>query len=151
VRIVLVRQVVQVDELRPGRAQDALQILDHRSLIWIFYLSAGEAELDLAGVLAHISRFALLRQAHLLHLFIGRIAVNAGSRAAGAIGRHHAREPFLFPAKTLGDAVVGHDLDVVLVRGDGEVRGACQGGFGRQAIGNEEVRIGIIKPHDWSP
>ncbi len=51
-------------------------------------------------------------------------------------------------AEALGDAVVGHDLDIVLVRGDAQVRGARHGRFGRRAVRHEEIRVGIMKLHE---
>ena len=50
-------------------------------------------------------------------------------------------------AEALGDAVVGHDLDIVLMRRDAQVRGARQRRVGRSAVGNEDVRGGIMKLH----
>ena len=51
-------------------------------------------------------------------------------------------------AEALGDAVVRHDLDIVLVRGNAQVRGARQRRVGRRAVGNEEVRRRLMKLHD---
>ena len=116
-------------------------------LLRVLDLGAGEAELDLAGVLADVGRFALLEEAHLLHLLVGVIAVDAGARAAGAVGHHHAGEPPVLSAEAFGDAVVGHDLDIVLVRGDAQMRGARERRFGRDAVGNEKVRGGFMKLH----
>jgi hypothetical protein len=103
--------------------------------------------LDLAGVLADVGGLALLQHAHLLHVLIGEIAVDAGARAARPIGNDDSGEPLVLAAETFGDAVVRHDFDVVLVRGDAQVRGPGDGSFWRGAVGYEEVRGGFMELH----
>ena len=100
-------------------------------------MRAGEPQLNLRRVLAHIRRFALFEQAHLLHLPVGVIAVDSGSGAAGAVGHHHPGKPLILQTKAFGDAVIRHDLDIVLVRRDAQVRGTRQRRLGRRAVWNE--------------
>ncbi len=148
-RVVLVGQVMQVHHLRPGGAEDGAQVAGQRPGR-VFDLAARVAKLDLAGVIADEGGFALLLDAHPLHLLIAQIGVDAGARAAGAVGRHHAGKPSVHDPETLGDTVVGHDFDIVLVRGNRQVGGAGQRLGGRQTIGNEHVNVGIVRKH-WGP
>ena len=144
VGIVLVGRVVQVDVLGLRRPRRIASRSSTTAVSFGFFTSrAGEGELDLAGVLAHVGGLALLEHAHLLHLLVGVIAVDTGARAAGAVGHHHAGEPLVLAAEALGDAVVGHDLDIVLVRGDAEMRGAREGGVGRVPSGTKKSAVDL--------
>ena len=72
------------------------------------------------------------------------------SAASGAVSHHHAGEPCVALPEAFGDAVVGHDLDIVLVRGDADVGGARERRIGCGAVGHENVCGGIMKTHEDS-
>ena len=149
--IVLVGEVMQVDHLRAGGEEDSREIFHQRGRRRGLRFGARIPELDLAGVFAHERGLALFRDAHLFHALVGVIGVDAGARAAGAIGGHHAGEPPAGAAETLGDTVVRHDFDIVLVGRNAQVGGAREGGGGFHAVGNEDVGGGLVKLHGDSP
>ena len=105
--------------------------------------------MDLAGVLADVGGLALLQHAHLQHLLVGEIAVDAGARTARAVGHHHAGEPLVLAAEAFRHAVVGHDFDIVLVRGDAQVSSAGKGGVWRDTVGHKKIRGGFVELHQW--
>jgi phosphopantetheine adenylyltransferase len=86
----------------------------------------------------------------LLHLLVRVLAVDAGTRAASAVGNHHAGEPHIALAEALGNTVVRHDLDVVLVSCDTEVGGSRQRGRRLQTVGNEYICVRIVEFHRFS-
>ena len=147
VGLVLVGEVMQVDDLGLGRLEDRQQIVDHRLALRVLHGGAGVAQLDHAGVAADIGRGALLLAADALHLLVGVLAVDARARAARAVGHDDAAEPVVRQAEALGDAMVGHDLDVVLVGADAQVGGASERGDWRCAVRDEHVCVGIVKLH----
>src|SRR5262249_30266873 len=149
VRVVLVGEIVQVDDLRTSGPQNRGEVLDHHSFSWVLYLGAGEAELDLAGVLPDIGGLPLLDQAHLLHFLVRVLPVDTGARAPRSVGDHHAGETAVLAAEALGDPVIRHDLDVVLVGGDAEMCRAGQGGFGGGPVGDEEVGSRVMEFHHF--
>ena len=142
VRVVLVRRVVHVEHLGPRGLEDRLHVGEHTGMAGLLHVAARVHQLDLAGVLADGGRFALLLHAHLDHLLVGVVGVDAGARAAAAVRHHDAREALVLLAEALGDAVERHELLVVLVRADAEVCRAPQRLRHRGAVGHEDVGVG---------
>ena len=71
-------------------------------------------ELDLDAIVSNERGFPLLQSTDLLHLGVRIAAVNPGPWRARAIRHDDSAEPLVGLAKTLGDAVVRHNLNVVL-------------------------------------
>ena len=78
----------------------------------------------MGGKLAHKGGLFLLQPADDLHLVVGVMCVEAVPRAARAVGHGDAGEIFVVLSEAFEDAVIGHDLNVVLMRRHREVRGA---------------------------
>jgi RNA polymerase sigma-70 factor (ECF subfamily) len=89
-------------------------------------------------------------QAHPLHLFIGEIGIGPFARTARSVGDHHTTKPLVAAVKALGDAVVGGNLQIVLMGNDAQMGHALQGLDGAAAIGNEDIVLGVAKSHSPS-
>lgn len=93
-------------------------------------------EQDGGGVLPESRGLLLLVAADLAHHGVGVAAVRARARRARAIGDDDGGEPPVGPLEGLENPVGRHDLDVVLVRADGQVRRAGQGSVDGGAVGH---------------
>lgn len=90
----------------------------------------------LGVVLAEVGGVDLFLVANLDHLFVGMVGEGSGAGGAGAIGAGDSGEPATRVLVAGGDAVVGHEFEVVGMSADGEVGGAGEGGFGVGAVGD---------------
>ena len=93
-----------------------------------------------ARILAHEGGLLLFQAPDAAHLDVGVLGVQAVARAARAVGHHDAEEPLVRLTEAGQDAVQGHDFQVVLMSGNGHVRGARQRGSRRHAIRNVDLR-----------
>ena len=138
VGVVLVGQVVGVDELGVGCAQDRQMSSTGCRLPRVFDDLAGIIQQHLGGILADDGGFLLLFEAHHAHFFVGVIFIEVVPRRAAPIGHDHAGEPQIFLLEALQDRRGSHDLDIVLVGADRHVGGARQGLLDGQPIGDED-------------
>jgi len=138
-RGVLVGQVVRVDHLGVRRAQQGDQIVHRIAVGPILDGAAGVVQEHVRGVLADEGGLLLLADAHQAHLLVGVVGVQARARRASPVGDGDAGQPAVVALVALQDAIHGHDLDVVLVGGDGQVRGAGQCLLGGQPVGDEDL------------
>jgi hypothetical protein len=126
-RVVLIGRVVKIEDPRLGDLQDGLKVFDGIFIPGDLDGGTGIHELDLAGVFAEGSRFALLTSPNFPHIFIGISAINARPGAAGPVGEDHACEPAVRPAKAFRNPMVGQDLEIILVGADGKMGCPLQG------------------------
>lgn len=137
VGVVFVGGVVEVEGLEFwGGGEDGLEVGGDVGVARVFGGGAGVGELDLGGVFSEVGGLSLF--------------VAAGCRDGGVVGAggdDDAGEVFFGVLVALGDAVVGHDFDVVGVGGDAEVGGACEGVGGRQLVGDVDVGGGLGEVH----
>jgi hypothetical protein len=80
----------------------------------------------LRGELAHAGSLALFLEAHDPHFLVAIFLVEAVARRAAPVGDDHACEPFVPSLEALQYRVRRHDLDIVLMGGKAQVRGARQ-------------------------
>ena len=140
---VLVGGVVGVDDFGLSDLEDGEEFVGEGRVGRVFDDAAGVAELVLGGVLAGGGRGVLFLVADFLHLLVGEVGEGADTGAAGAVGAGDAAEPEVGVVIAGDDAVVGHELEVVVVGADAEVGDAGEGGWLVGAVGDE-------KGHDWS-
>jgi hypothetical protein len=148
-RVMAVAGIVKIQNLRLGMLEDEFQIGDARLMARALHLLARVAELNLNAVLAHEGCFALLQKALLLHLLIGVARIGTFARAASSIGHDDTTEPLVLVVKTLRDAVIGGDFEIVLMRNNAEVRHATQRGPRISVVRNENVVLGMAELHGW--
>lgn len=101
--------------------KDEFQILDHWPMALGFHFFTRVTELGHKTVLAHVGCLPLLQEPYLLHLFVRVIRVVSFARTAGTICHDHSTEPLIFAVKALCDAVVGSDLEIILMRDDSQM------------------------------
>ncbi len=107
------------------------------------YVGARMRELKLNRVAPELRRLALLFAADRQHLFISEFEKCPRARRTGAIGRDHPAKGLARQVETIGDARMRHDLDVVLMRRDAQVRHPRKRGGGQLvAFGQKNVGIG---------
>ncbi len=80
-------------------------------------------------------------------LFIVVILIQIIAGRAAPVGDDHAGEPQVFLLEAIQDGAGSHDLDVVLVGGDGQVGGAGEGLFDGQTVGDEDFGSGKVELH----
>ena len=145
--VMAVTGIVQIDDLRLGMFQDEFDILDDGTVPLFFDFFTWITELGHEAVFTDIGGFALFDQAHLLHLVISVFFIRPFARAAGAVRDDDTAEPFVLGFKALGDAMVGGDFQIVLMRNNAQMRDAAQGGKGFRLIGDENVVFGMAEFH----
>ena len=146
-RVVPVTGIVEIQDFRLRVFEDEFHVLHHRRVFRQLDLITRVAELHHDAVLTHIGRFALLHEAHFLHLLVGVAGIRPFARAARTIRDHHAAEPLILVMKALGDAVIRGDFEVVLVGDNAQMRHAAQGGPGVGFVGNVEIVFGMSELH----
>ena len=122
VRVVFVGRIVRVDHSRPGSAQLLDQSIAQRRALRILDRRAREIQLHHRAKLADPRRKLLLLTPDILHLRIGEALIRSGARTARTIRASHAAKPLALVLITRKDAVKGHELEVVLMRADAEMR-----------------------------
>lgn len=83
-----------------------------------------------------------------LHFIVGDLGVEPGARATRAIGAGDAGKPGVVLGEAGFDAVVGEELEVVLVRSDREMGGAGECFFFGSAVRDEKVGFWMMKFHE---
>ena len=104
-------------------------------------------QLDHHAKLTRDRRRILLLATHAHHFGIGEVFIFARARTAGAVGAGDAAKPFVCSSKTFEDAVKGHELQVILMRADAEVRHALERCVHRLAIRNKYFSRSIMQLH----
>jgi hypothetical protein len=112
--VVLVGGIVQIDDVGRRGPQDGGQIRHDIGAARILHHRAGMRELEHGPIVAQPGRAALFRPAGGFHLFVAKLGKPARARTPAAIGDDHTREGA--PGVGCADAVIGENLDVVLVR-----------------------------------
>ena len=146
-RVMAIAWIVQVEKLGLRVLQNEFDVLHHRAVALFLHFLTWIAELRHKTVLAHIGGLALLDQAHLLHLFVRVLFIRPFARTTGPVGDHDASEPFVATLEALRDAMVGGDLQVVLMGNDAQVRHSAQRSPGFGLIRDENVMFGMAKGH----
>ena len=144
---VFVGRVVGVHEARLRGGEDGREVGYEARIGAVLHHAARVVELEHGGVAPERGGRALLLAAHGHHLRIGEIREFPLPRAARAIRAGHAAEPLRGALVTRGDAVKGHEFQVILMRANAEVRDAREGVGRRESIGDENVGGGIVERH----
>jgi hypothetical protein len=144
VRIVLVGEVVGVNHLWLGRRDDSLQVFHDGNVSRILDCAAGVIKEDVRGVIADESGFLLFLAPDSLHFLVRVISVETLARAAAAVSGRHSGETLVRPAEALEDAVIGHNLDVVLMGRHAEVRGSGECNINGRAVRDIDFRSRIV-------
>ena len=139
VRVVFVREVVRVNDFRMRCGENRFEVIAKLRAVGALGGSARIVELDHDPVASDSGGLALLLAASFHHLRVAELRVGAGASAARAVGARDAAKPFDIAVVAGRDAVEGHELEVVLVRADAQVRDARERGFKRLAVGDEGV------------
>ena len=147
VRVVLVGGVVGVDDLGLDDLQQRGELIAQRRVGRVLDHLAGVAELQHRLVVARVRGLVLLVDAHRRHLLVGVVGVRADAGAAAAVGAGDAAEALVLLQVALGDAVVGHDLEVVLVGADAEVGDVREDRLHRLAAGDEDLGVRVAQFH----
>ena len=148
VGVVLVGGIVQIDHLRLAARKDLPQVGRHLGVVRPFHCGARMGQLDLDAVVAQPGGPPLLAAPDGLHLGIAHPRIASGARAAAAVGRDNAGKPAVVPSAAQGNAMKRHDLDVILVGADAQMRGAGQRRGRRQTRRHVDVGLGLAEFHE---
>ncbi len=146
-RIMLVRQIVRVDDLRLGRADDGLEFLDKVRMAGILDCGTAVVEQVAGAIFGNGSRLLLLLRPHQAHLLVAVVRIEVVPRTARAIGHSHAGEPLIGLAKAAQDSVHRADGDIILMGHDGHFSRPRNCGLGLHAIGDEQLRVRVLQLH----
>jgi len=124
VGVVLVGQVVRVDDLRAGHAKDLGEIPEHGLGSGVFHGRARVIQQELRRVFADEGGLFLLHAAHRLHLCVAVRLVFEVTGAARAIADDDTVNQRSLCRKALQDTVRRHELQIVVVSTNAEVRRA---------------------------
>ena len=131
--VVLVGRLVQIDDLGRTSAENRQQIGKYAAHTRRLHVAARMTQLDHQIVTPEFRRAPLLRPSDRLHLFVTELGVRSGARRTCSIGHDHTGEEFIIAPVTRRNAVMGHDLNVILMRDHTEMSGSGQRCFRRQA------------------
>lgn len=121
VGVVFVGEVVGVDGVRLCGFDDLAEFGNEGGIGGVFDGGTGVVELPLGGVFADFSSLGLFFGSGGFHLVVGEVCEGAGAGAAAAVAAGDAAEPMVGGLVALGDAVEGHELEVIGVGADAEV------------------------------
>jgi len=147
VGVMLVREVVQIDDLGSAGFEDMTKVVAHRLLVGVAHGLAGMAELSHEGVSADHRGGLLFADAFGRDLVVGPVFEATGPRRAAAVGDGHPAEPLVIPVIAGEDAMEGHELEVVLVGADAEVGGPAEGFRDGRAVGDHQAGAGVEGCH----
>ena len=141
---VLVHAVVRVEDLRTGRPQQPLEIIDQGvPQSGILRDSTGMAELGDEGVLPEPGGLPLLFGADADHPGVAKIRIRPRSGASGTVRAGDASEPGVGPLKTGKDAVRRHKLEVVGMGADAETGRAGERVRHGARVGDVNLRLRV--------
>jgi hypothetical protein len=110
----------------------------------LFHCRARVRQLELDRILPDPRGLALLVAPHDLHLVISQVRVTPRARRTSTVGAHHPAKRPAGLSKTIGDARVGHDLEIVLMGANPEVRHPAQRHFRSYAFsGHKDISRGM--------
>jgi hypothetical protein len=147
VGVVLIGGVVQVHHPWATAAEHGTEVGRDTGVAGRLHVGARVRELELERVPAVPGGLALLVAAHRLHLDVREPGKPAAARRARAIGHHHPAKGEARGRAALVDAGLRHDLEIVLVRTDGEMRHAGQRRRRGGAVGDENIGVGTGEFH----
>lgn len=125
---VFVGGVVSVDGLGSGLCEEGDELVSELALAGgAFEVRGGVGELELGGVLTEIGGLNLFAVAEFFDVGIGVVGEGAGARGAASVGAGDTGEPVTRFLVAGDDAVIGHELEVVLMSANAEVGGAREG------------------------
>ena len=143
-RVMLICRIMSINDIGSRFLDYTHVILDNLFVAAVLNLLGGITQQQLRGILADVSGFLLLDNAHGLHFLIGIIGVKVVSRASRSVCGNDSGKPFIFSTEAFQNAVHGHKLYIVVVGRYGKMRGTLKIFF---AVRKKYFRILVVQLH----
>lgn len=137
--VVLIGQVLGVDDFRPSDIKDRGETISQRCILRILDDFARKAELPHRRVVPKMRGFVLFFSADRLHIVVQKVRVFSFARAPTTVRAGDAAEPILVAMVTCKDSVERHELEIILVRADPEMRDPLDRGVFRRVVWNVKI------------
>ena len=147
VGVMLIRQIVQVDHFGPGGFQDVKELAADGGLAGVADRGARVAQLGHEGVLSDHGGGVLFADAFGGDLVVGPVLELAGAAAAASVGDGHPAEPPVGAVIAGEDSMEGHELEVILMGADAEMRRPAKGIRGGQSVREHEAGARVERDH----